>query len=397
MDKKLLATEHQQTVEVVTGQHESTVKSADFLFVHRLKCKNLTAARWEQDTANLKNTLTMTHLVPSPTPTYKHTHTHTHWHTPIREQLYVCLTHLSEIIQFSGWIRLCVSRAEIKIKILNKQEAHLSPSPTPAVSAPVSASSLFHHILLFLWPSQASLFCHIRLAEDSRVRLCLLQRGSRGAQPLRSQSQSKSVNWGSAQAVRWVLVWDEAPVLHPLFALLFFAGLTGPTSRENKKTCQRHYQQYNSLDCSERERRREAPLSSVPRTVQTQSRLYWTPWARMNWERNMHWPLALVDIIRATKRPKLRPKASTSVNKSVQDKRWSCAPTIHCLTHLIFKLFGGEIWCRHRNAPSTTLEAKQKVCRRHWRMLLNWNKLNVSCVADVSREIKLTWVCFFSF
>lgn len=41
----------------------------------------------------------------------------------------VCLTHLSEIIQFSGWIRLWVLRAEIKIKTLNKQGAYLSPIP----------------------------------------------------------------------------------------------------------------------------------------------------------------------------------------------------------------------------------------------------------------------------
>lgn len=70
------------------------------------------------------------HLFPSPTLTYTHWQTHPH-----RVQDYVCLSHLSEIIQFSGWIRLCVPRAEIKIKILNKQEALLFPLP-PSPSCP---------------------------------------------------------------------------------------------------------------------------------------------------------------------------------------------------------------------------------------------------------------------
>lgn len=124
------------------------------------------------------------HLFPSPTLTYTHWQTHPH-----RVQDYVCLSHLSEIIQFSGWIRLCVPRAEIKIKILNKQEALLFPQLP--VSPSVSAAALLQHILP-LWPGLLLHFSTtLRLSEASMSdTIC-----SRAVQV----HTSKSVRWGERE------------------------------------------------------------------------------------------------------------------------------------------------------------------------------------------------------
>lgn len=162
------------------------------------------------------------------------------------------LTHLSEIIQFSGWIRLRVLRAEIKIKILNKQEAHLlSPPPPPQRPAPpprVSASSLLHHIPPFPWqggpgfPSPAT-----EGWRETRGR-------SLFAPVLSSRSYTQSGNCVAHGQRGDALLRDEvSPLSLAQFPPLLSQGWAAP-DQKNKKTCQRHYQQSKSYSKRQTER-----------------------------------------------------------------------------------------------------------------------------------------------